>query len=203
VDLDTVWGFQITNNILRDPGYTWGGYAPYCSGSALMMYNSAFNTVTGNIITSNDRYNNRLDVTYGPRDVYRRSAAYAEFSDLYAGGDTIIAFQLLQSPSAQGSSVMNVIDDNELRAACSSGCVGVGYFVSRGTGLDGAEQATLSTVNYFSRNDPYGSNIGSERCGTNWYAWDDTCDGTFPYGQCNGDDHQHTGFLRNDGCETY
>jgi hypothetical protein len=202
IDLDTVWNFEITNNIIRDPGYTWGGYVPYCNGSALMMIDSAFNTVSGNTISSDGRTNNRLGDTYGP-DVYRRSSSAAAYSDLSPGGDAIIAFQLLQRSGSQGTAVYNVVDGNELRAGCSAGCTGIGYFTSRGTGQDASETWSTASSNYFSGNNPYGSDLGSVRCGLNWYAWDDTCDGTFPSGACNGDDHQHTGFLRNDDCAQY
>ena len=202
IDLDTVWSFEITNNTIRDPGYTWGGYAPYCNGSALMIIDSAFNVISGNVISSDDRTNNRLEDTYGP-DVYRRNSSAAAFSDLSPGGDAIIAFQLLQRSGSQGATVYNVVDGNELRAGCTSGCTGIGYFSSRGTGQDATEAWSTASSNYFSGNNPSGSNIGSIRCGLNWYAWDDTCDGTFPSGACNEDDHQHVGFLRNDGCEQY
>jgi len=203
VDLDTVSNFEITGNEIRDPGYTWDGAAPWCSGQALMMIDSSSNIVTGNVIVSNDRVNNRVDYYGDIHGVYRKSSSYAAYSDLGGGADSVIAFALLQRPSEPGTATGNIIDANEPRAACGSGCTGVGYYSSRGTGLDSAGVASESTMNYYSRNNPYGSNIGSSRCGFNWYAWDDTCDGTFPSGQCNGDDHQHTGFLRQDGCEDY
>ena len=203
IDLDTVWSFEITDNVIRDAGYTWGGTQPHCGGTPLMMIDAAFSTVRGNVISSNDRPNNRVGELDGPREVYRRSSRDPHFDDLSPGSATSFAFQLLQRPSAPGATVLNVIEDNELRAACSSGCVGVGYFASRGTGMDASEAASEATMNRFSRNNPFGSDIGSVRCGLNAYAWSDTCDGTFPHGDCNGDDHQHTAFLRNDGCETY
>jgi hypothetical protein len=168
-----------------------------------MMIDSAFSVVSGNVVQSDDRTNNRLDETDGPWTVYRKSSSYPAFDDLPNGGSTIVAFELLQRPESPGTTVANVIDANELRAACTSGCVGVGYFQSRGTGLDSAGNFSDTMVNTFTRNNPYGSNIGSVRCGVNAFAIGDTCDGTFPSGNCNGDDHQHTGFLRLDGCEDY
>ncbi len=204
IDLDTVQHFEITNNEIRDPGYTWGGYAPYCgSMAALMMIDSAHNTIRGNTIASNERSNNRVDAFGDHQNTYRRNSRAAAYSDLGAGGASVIAFSLLQRPTAPGTTVGNVIEDNLPRAACSTGCTGIGYFSSRGTGRDAAGGWSTTTANDYARNNPAGSDIGSTRCGANMYAWDDTCDGTFPLGDCNGDDHQHTGFLRQDGCDNY
>ncbi len=204
IDLDNVQHFEITHNEIRDPGFTWGGYAPHCGGmAALMMIDSSYNTIRGNVIASNDRANNRVDVFGDHQNTYRRNTRAAAYSDLGAGGASVIAFSLLQRPTAPGATLGNVIEDNQPRAACSTGCTGVGYFSSRGPGRDSSGGWSELTTNYYARNNPGGSDIGSTRCGANWYAWNDTCDGTFPSGDCNGDDHQHTGFLRQDGCDAY
>ena len=54
------------------------------------------------------------------------------------GGSTgVIAFILATDPT-NGRSTGNTIDDNALRASCTGGCLGIGYFATRGTGYDAA-----------------------------------------------------------------
>ena len=49
--------------------------------------------------------------------------------------------------------------------------------------------------------DPYGSNVGSRRCGGNWYAANSSCEESASDADCNTDDWQHDGdWARNDGC---
>ncbi len=125
-----------------------------------------------------------------------------DFADLPGGEHTVMAFWLAARPG--GTSTGNSVTDNTLRAYCSSPCVGLGYFVSRGTGVDASGGWSASTTNYFTKNDPYGSNVGSKRCGANWYAASSTCTASTLDPDCNTDDPQHTGdWSRNDGCRDY
>lgn len=198
IDMDGVQGMLIAENTIWDPGYDWDGAWPACEGAAgIALIDSSYNTVRGNVVDNNDRPNN---AGWDPNGVYAASGASA-FSDLPFGASTIVAFALTQRPSSPGQTVGNVLSDNTFRAACSSGCGGVGYFLSRGTGTDASGGWSADTTNYITGTDPYGSSWGSVRCGGNWYAASSTCPGD---AACNGDDDQHTyDWARNDDCRDY
>lgn len=198
IDFDTTQRIQVLDNHIYDPGSTFGGAAPWCVGAAgVAIIDSAYTVVRGNVVENNDRPNN---AGWDPNDVFHARGA-ADFSDLPFGASTVLALAITQRPGSPGTAIGNVVDDNELRAACTSGCGGVGYFFSRGTGTDASGGWSAHTTNYITRNDPYGSNWGSKRCGGNWYAAGSTC----PGGEdCNGDDDQHTfDWARNDDCRDY
>ncbi|PKN44539.1 MAG: hypothetical protein CVU63_10300, partial [Deltaproteobacteria bacterium HGW-Deltaproteobacteria-20] len=101
----------------------------------------------------------------------------------------------------------NTIEDNTFVAGCNSPCVGLGYFVGRETGFAADGSWSAQTTNYFRRNTPFGSNIGSKRCGGNWYAANSTCVAGNLDADCNIDDPQHEGaghdWARNDECSHY
>ena len=78
-------------------------------------------------------------------------------------------------------------------AYCESPWVGLGYFVSRATGYNAAGEWSAETTNYFTGNSPFGSNIGSKRCGGNWYAASSECIEGALEPECNIDDPQHQG----------
>ncbi|CAE8609679.1 unnamed protein product [Polarella glacialis] len=116
--------------------------------------------------------------------------------------------------SSARPSVRHEISANTFNASCGAGCVGVGYFVGRGTGLlqqegDRDSSQLLGGENkhpsIFTDNRVSGSDVGSKRCGENWYA------GIMPVCQepaawpCNEDDFQHSASnFRNDlGCREY
>ena len=114
----------------------------------------------------------------------------------------MLGFLLVRDPGSPYDAIGNSIEGNQMRAYCSGDCVGVGYFVSRGTGLVGGDWSA-ATTNYFTGNDPFGSNVGSRRCGGNWYAANSICDAGAG-APCNTDDYQHTATeLRNDPCRDY
>ena len=78
----------------------------------------------------------------------------------------------------------------------------VGLFASRGTGYAGSDWSA-GTTNYMTGNRTFGSNVGSVRCGGNWYAGNSDCPAgaTAP---CNDDDYQHAaGDFRNDDCSFF
>lgn len=201
VDLDDVQGFILEDNVVYDPGYQWEGWAPWCSGSSMAIIDSSYLTIQDNVVENNNRTQNRLSVGGDPNGVFSGSGMYG---DAPAGGETIVAFWLGQRPASAGAVVGSTIAGNQLRAACSADCTGVGYFVSRGTGYDSAGGWSASTTNYFTENDPVGSNVGSTRCGGNWYAANSTCTEATTDADCNLDDYQHTyDWSRNDGCYGY
>jgi hypothetical protein len=203
VDLDEVQGFTIEYNTIEGPGYDWEGWAPWCGGVGLILIDSSYNHLVGNDISNNDRPQNAVGESTDPNDIYDGSGA--NYSDLPSGSAQTIAFVLAQRPSSGGATVNNLIEDNTLRSSCSGSCAGLGWFVSRGAGTDAAGGWSASTTNYFLRNTPYGSEVGSQRCGASWYAANDECGTTWPSADCNQDDYQHDDdWLRNDaGCRDY
>jgi hypothetical protein len=98
----------------------------------------------------------------------------------------------------------SLITDNDWRGYCGAGggCTGLGAFFSRGTGWGAGGSSSLSAPNYMLRNTGYGSQVGSNRCGYNWWAGDSgSCSPVS--GDCNDDDGKapHTTYMyRNDGC---
>lgn len=197
IDLDHVANFVIEDNVVEGPGYQWEGWAPWCGGgAAIAIIDSSSLTITGNVAENDDRPQNRLDVGGDPNGIFG-----GDYADAPAGGATIVAFWLAERPANAGLVTGSTISGNEFRAACGSGCSGLGYYTSRGTGYDASGGWNASTTNYFTANDPYGSNVGSRRCGGNWYAANSSCAESASDADCNTDDWQHDGdWARNDGC---
>ncbi|CAE8654647.1 unnamed protein product [Polarella glacialis] len=102
----------------------------------------------------------------------------APFSDLPGGEQTMLNLAILHRPlSSARPSVRHEISANTFNASCGAGCVGVGYFVGRGTGLlqqegDRDSSQLLGGENkhpsIFTDNRVSGSDVGSKRCGENW-----------------------------------
>jgi hypothetical protein len=200
LDLVESSGFDIEDNHVYDPGNRFGGAFPYCSGIAVAFFTMSHSTLRNNTIENNDRPWNT--VTPPAWIDWFRPAGGVPWSDLPGGTAAVLGFLLVRDPGSPYDAIGNNIDGNRMRASCSGGCVGVGYFTSRGTGLVGGDWSA-STTNYFTGNDPFGSNVGSWRCGGNWYAASSTC-GAGSGAPCNGDDYQHTATdLRNDDCRDY
>jgi len=202
IDIDRGDHFHIEGNHAYDPGYRWGGKYNYCAGSAIFLLDVRQFKIIGNTFENKGRnWNNGFD----PNAVTRAVGA-AAFSDLPFGSKTAIAFVLAKRPNSSDTTTSNTIENNKMRAYCSGGgCGGLGYFTSRGTGHKGTAWSA-STTNYFRGNDPFGSQVGSVRCGGNWYAGNSTCgQGAKP--PCNSDDYQHNppkgDNFRNDKCNFY
>ncbi len=191
--------FTITDNQIRGPGYDWGGTRTYCDGGvSALLVGVSDSLIRGNVVTNEGRPWNVLSRREGG-DWWRAKGA-AAYSDLPGSGKTAIAFLLARDGTSKPT-VNNVIEKNQLRANCAApGCVGLGSFTSRGTGfLPGGDWKP----SFFTNNDPFGSNVGSKRCGGNWFAGNDTCaDGALGAG-CNLDDPQHPGMFHSDGCDQY
>ena len=197
LDLDRVSNFLIEHNTVTNPGSRFDGHA-YCEGSGAFLLDVGHSTLRGNTIRNTDPHNNSFD----PNQVMHATGAPA-FSDLPAGGNTIIAFVLGQRPDGSGLAIGNVLEANDLRATCAAPCVGLGYFASRDTGFAAGGGWGASTTNYYRGNTPFGSNVGSIRCGGNWYAASTSCPTGAP-APCNVDDSQHpTTNFRNDACSHY
>lgn len=164
--------------------------------------------IEGNVVENNSRSTNRVGLGGDPNQVFRSATAPA-FSDLPSGQKQVISFVLARRQNGYKFVNGNVIRDNSLRAYCvpSSVCVGLGYFASRSTGYGPGGSWSAGTTNYYTLNDPFGSQIGSVRCGGNWYAANSTCTSASSPPDCNADDYQHNPpagtTFRNDGCNFY
>jgi len=200
LDLVESSNFDIADNHVYDPGNQFGGAFPYCGGIAVAFFTMSHSTLRNNLIENNNRPWNT--VTAPAWIDWFRPAGGAPWSDLPGGAATVLGFLLVRDPGSPYDAIGNSIEGNQMRASCSGDCVGVGYFVSRGTGLVGGDWSA-ATTNYFTGNDPFGSNVGSRRCGGNWYAANSICDAGAG-APCNTDDYQHTATeLRNDPCRDY
>lgn len=207
IDLDGVSNFIIRYNKVSKPGYRWGGARSYCDGAAGMFLLDISNSTIEHNDVRNGRASNRVALGRDPNRVFSRRGA-ALYSDLPSGGRQVVAFVLARRPSTKRMTTGNKIRDNTFIGSCSpsSVCTGLGYFASRGTGYSQSGAWSASTTNYFTGNNPYGSQIGSKRCGGNWYAANSTC-GASGGGSCNRDDYQHDppkgDWARNDKCNRY
>ncbi|MFD0711684.1 right-handed parallel beta-helix repeat-containing protein [Paenibacillus sp. GCM10027626] len=165
--------------------------ASYGSGFAIAIADTAYSTVIDNV-AENNRSTNQVGSAYYSDAITNRffaAGGAAAYSDLPSGANQVIAFVLAETNGTADHTVGNVIRNNDFRAGPSGGgAVGLGYFVSRGTGF-GQVGSTSDTywggdsANIFTLNDPFGSHIGSKRCGGNWYAAD--------LAEPNADDSQH------------
>lgn len=204
IDLDSVSGFVITSNQVRGPGNQWGGKYPWCGGgAAIAVIDSSRLTITGNVATNEGRPQNRLQSD--PNGVFTPPGGPTS-GDLPAGTSTTVAFWLGRRPGDARVVNSNTIAGNEFRASCDGDCSGVGYFISRRTGVDPAGNWSAETTSYFTSNNPFGSNVGSRRCGANWYAANSACVPPDLEPECNEDDPQHQGgpgfdWSRNDNCK--
>jgi hypothetical protein len=129
-----------------------------------------------------------------------------KYHDLAGGANGVVAFLLAARLPARPS-MNNVIDANTIIANCAGLCVGTGYFATRDTGYDTTGAWSAATTNYYIRDNPFGSNVGSTRGGGNWYAANDTCPANpATTTQCNQDDYQHptnVDWARNDAFYRY
>jgi hypothetical protein len=215
LDFDRVSGFYIADNQIHLPGNTSLSSDPtLCRGAvSVSFFDVSDSTLERNVITNNGRWTNRMEYSYVPLVMWS-DAASSMFLDFHAGHQTTIAFVMAKRRVAEPGFMPanrasgNAIVDNQIRSACSAslGCSGVGYFASRGTGYD---DHGGWRPNIYRRNTPFGSNVGSTRCGGNWYAADYPCSSPTSHPECNWDDYQHGGLPsspwspRNDGCELY
>eukprot|EP00042_Codosiga_hollandica_P045891 m.473309 g.473309 ORF g.473309 m.473309 type:complete len:579 (-) comp57120_c0_seq8:53-1789(-) len=203
-DIDSCGNFEVSGNHFSQPGNTWNGAYPYCQGSLAVNLIDSHDFTFENNFVANTISSNAVGLSHwgDSNGVFEDSGA-APFSDLPAGGNTVLAFSVVTRPSTQ-STTSNSIVNNTFIADCStSGCVGVGYFAGRGTGWVGAGGSWAPSM--YTGNSPFGSQIGSVRCGGNWYAGNTAECGQGASYPCNQDDYQHSyPPWRNDpGCGTY
>lgn len=201
LDIDSTDNLHIANNHFHDPGYRWNGLFPYCAGAAATLIDTGHSLIENNVFANSNRPENSGG--NDPNGVTHATGAPL-FSDLPGGAKAVFAFGLLTRPNATHFTVGNTIQNNQFSAYVDplTGHVGIGAFTSRGTGFD-ASGWSASTTNYFTDNHAFGSNVGSVRCGGNWFAGASDC----PAGAgspCNDDDYQHTSAnFHSDACALY
>ena len=201
VDLVSGAGFTITRNMIDDPGHQFSGATLTCAGAGANLLNVQSSKIVDNTVTNDDNAHNAVPTSGDPNHIYEASGA-ALYSDLPNHGQVAIAFVLAYSLSESGTTTGNHISDNVFQANCSGSCIGLGYFASRDTGYDASLGWSAETTNYYTGNNPNGSNIGSVRGGGNWYAADTSCTEASSPPPCNTDDSQHptsVNWARNDG----
>lgn len=219
IDFDDCWGFSFIGNHLYKPGTRTFpapvGAAPQCNASQAMRLGVPHDDIVkNNVIENKDRPWNTVGRQFGPREDRFSARGAAPYSDLPNGASQSLAMLLVRRPdqltlTAQGNSFTG----NSFVANCNSpGCVGMGYFTMRSTGLDAAGRWSAATTNTFRENKVIGSTLTSRRCGANWFAGGTArcVDGATTNG-CNSDDAKHEGAshganhsdYRNCGCRTY
>ena len=197
LDIAECRDFVIDSNTIYDPGCrsfpsaTDYSQLSYSGGYGLVVVDTQESLIQGNLIENNRNTNKVGSFPYTDAASNRLFCARgaASYSDLPSGSNQVIAFVLAEFRGTTKHTTGNIIRGNDYRSAPSgNGAVGLGLFVSRGTGFGVYGQTSddvwsATTTNYFRGNSPFGSHIGSIRCGGNWYA----ADGVEP----NQDDDQH------------
>lgn len=201
LDLNSSNSFVISGNTVYENGSPMGGAYSYCGGgSPASLVDVSYFSVTNNFFNTVNVP--PLGVSLNLFPTYA-SEFYSIYYPLPNKNQQIMAVRLLKF---QGLVMNNSFDNNIMVGTCTtSACVGMGLYVGPGTGVDGNGQWSGATTNYFTRNNEMGSNIGSLRCGGDWYAANSVCTSAQSGGSCNSDDYQHvpgvnSNWSRNDVC---
>lgn len=224
IDFDDCWHMKVLDNHLYNPGTRRfpapvGDVGAKCNSAATMRTGvPRYSTYARNRVENQGRDWNTVGVHFPSDDRFSATGA-AAYSDLPDGRRQSLAYLMVKRRD-QGSfaAIGNDIRDNVFVATCDSpACVGMGYYVARGTGLDVAGNWSAATTNAFRGNRVGSSPRTSRRCGANWYAggaWAGSASlcqpGSTAQG-CNADDYAHEGHdhgaahsaFRNCGCRTY
>jgi hypothetical protein len=163
-----------------------------------MLLGVSNSTFSHNTFENTDRPQN---AGFDPNQTMHANGAGA-FTDISGGPKAVVAVELARRPGGNAVAVGNTFDSNVFRATLSGGFIGVGLFTSRGTGYDVFNGWSAGTTNYFTGNVTVGSNVGSMRCGGDWFAGNSVCVFGSP-APCNDDDYQHTGSFHSDNCSFF
>ena len=201
LDLDRAARVVIKDNTIEKPGFSWDGHKCGAGITAHLI------DIRDSLIEGNTFINNGITtVKTDPNHVMSGNGNGAP-TDLPNGGNQAVAFALTHRKGGAETSTHNTIHGNTFIANCQAPCVGLGYFVGRGTGFAADNSWSADTTNYFTGNTPFGSNIGSKRCGGGWFAADSACKEGMLEANCNVDDPQHEGpghdWTRSDECPHY
>ena len=192
LDINRAANCTITNNRIHDPGWTSFPEAAdyktvsYRNGISACLTGLRNSAVTGNTITNNVAAN-RLDGSYAHiytggdvNGYFRVSRSAAAFSDLPAGGASVVACALVNYPGAY-ENYGNTISGNTFVAKTADGATtGVGLVVGRNVGYSAANTWFQNFGNRLTDNVVSGSETGTVRCGRNTWSG-------------NSDDSTHTG----------
>ncbi|CAE7358487.1 unnamed protein product [Symbiodinium natans] len=215
LDVDSCSHLDIFNNTFSGPGYDWDGNFTHCWGAlAASLLDSQMCSVSRNLM-SNGRESNRLGMSHGDQHQVFSELATAPFSDLPNGTDTVLTFALLHRPHAGAKpSINNEISNNSFTSRCAgenATCVGLAYFVGRGTGLEGrrlpghawGERGPKQPSRFTGNVED--ADVGSVRCGENAYAAAEPVCRIESDWPCNADDYQHPkeNFRNNLHCQDY
>ncbi len=224
IDFDDCWHMKIVDNHLYNPGTR---EFPAPVGFVGTKCNSAATVRTGvpryysfarNVVENIGRDWNTVGNHFHTDDRFSALGA-APYSDLPNGARQSLAYLMVKRRD-QGAfaAIGNDVRENKFIATCNSAsCVGMGYYIARGTGLDVAGHWSAATTNAFRGNATGSSPHSSRRCGANWYAggaWSNgrsECRVGSTDNGCNTDDAWHEGHdhgvahssFRNCGCRTY
>jgi len=201
LDLDRAANLIIKDNVIEQPGFSWDGHK--CgAGIAGHLLDIRDSLIEGNTFRNNGITTIKTD----PNHVMSADGSGVP-SDMPSGANQAVAFALTHREGAAETSTHNTIKGNTFIANCEAPCVGLGYFVGRGTGFAANKEWSADTTNYFTGNTAFGSNIGSKRCGGGWFAANSACKEGMLEPDCNADDPQHEGpghdWTRSDNCPHY
>ena len=197
IDLTRIQHFIIKNNIVYNPGNTdipGITNAIVASGAmSVCIVDASYCVIENNDIRNEGRSCNRVGGRgWWSKDINRffsKNAYNDRYSDLPFGGNSIIAFGLIESRCNGKDDSGHVVLINQVKQNTIRNNIfiaspnGIGYFASRNTGFEADSLWSASSTNYFTLNNPNGSNVGSVRCGGNWYAANGI--------DANADDNQH------------
>jgi hypothetical protein len=202
LDLVDAENFVIENNRVHLERTPFGGKYSYCVGGSAGSFVDIRNfKITGNTFKA-------INIPPLGPSLALFPAYAADFFRAYyplpEKAKQVIAVKLLKYKSVVTN---NTFENNTMIGRCDtiSSCVGIGLYVGPGTGVDGNGKWSASTSNYFTKNSVVGSNIGSLRCGADWYAADSICTEISKGSSCNDDDSEHVpgvnaNWSRNDVC---
>ena len=190
--------FTFTDNSIANPGYAGHSEGPGmdgpCYGVTMNMSNVSNSVFTGNTLANTSNSSGITDNI--DRDSIYENSGQPAFSDLPnegIPGDAEIALVLAYIDHSSAYTADNDFSGNRIIGYCNKPCLGIGYFASRGTGYGRGNSWSASTTDYYTANNPMGSNIGSIRGGANWYAASSVCTVLSSQEPCNTDDYQHSG----------
>jgi hypothetical protein len=187
IDLWDIQRFSIVHNKVYDPGNknfpeSDVPVVPAGGSFAVSVVDASDCIIDSNEIRNENRPWNKIIVEdeWWGNDINRffsESDNTDFYSDLPWGGNSLIAFCLAETrcnrPDLDPAYVINQTRHNTIRGNIFIASPnGIGYFATRNTGFDADFSWSGETTNYYTLNDPNGSNVGSVRCGGNWYAAD-------------------------------
>ena len=194
IDIANVNNFSILNNLVYNPGNPSFPATDYVvapdfgAAFSVSLFNISNSIIENNQIRNEARPSNAVSVGFwgGDKNHVMGESLSDTMTDLPFRGNSIIAFCLgeLRPGSKVSNQPLNQTANNTIRNnVFIASPNGIGYFSTRNTGFAVDLSWSAQTTNYFTLNNPNGSNVGSVRAGGNWYAANGV--------DANTDDYQH------------